>query len=175
MSVQQGRWRVPSWARLSFSVRSREGTTRGGLGRGAQPVAVALPSRVSAPECKASAEKMRASQAVRQAKKKKNVHYRKSEGDWLLRRISVPPFWWSPSYTPPVKNSLKGWSCSRMHRISWSRSFEKIGASEITGWQLGNLASLTDHCDLFFVYKVDLMSHLINEPPCGPYHSSLLF
>ena len=35
----------------------REGTTGGGLVRGAHPVAVALPSRVLAPDCKASAEK----------------------------------------------------------------------------------------------------------------------
>ena len=35
----------------------REGTTGGGLVRGAHSVAVDLPSRVSAPECKASAEK----------------------------------------------------------------------------------------------------------------------
>ena len=40
----------------------------GGEPRGAHPVAVDLPSRVSAPECKASAEKERASRAVRQEK-----------------------------------------------------------------------------------------------------------
>ena len=39
----------------------REGTTRGGLAKGAHPVAVDLPSWVSAPECKVSAEKKRAS------------------------------------------------------------------------------------------------------------------
>ena len=39
---------------------------------------------------KASAEKMRASQAVRQGEKK--FIREKSEGDWLLRRTSVLPF-----------------------------------------------------------------------------------
>ena len=68
-----------------------------------------------------------------------------------------------------MKNSRKGWSCSRRSGIWWSCSFEKIGASEITGCHLGNLVSLTDHCDLFFVCEVDIMSHLINETPCGPY------
>ena len=46
----------------------REGTTRGGLMREAHPIVVDLPSWVSAPECKASAEKKRSSQAVRQEK-----------------------------------------------------------------------------------------------------------
>ena len=50
-----------------------------------------------------------------------------------------------------------------------SYSFEKIGTSEITGYHLGNLVSLTDHCDLFFVCKVDITSHLINETLFGPY------
>ena len=44
---------------------SKEGTTSGGFRKGAHPVAVDLPSRVSAPECKTSAEKKRASWAVR--------------------------------------------------------------------------------------------------------------
>ena len=69
-----------------------------------------------------------------------------------------------------MKNSLKGWSHSWRSGIWWSRSFEKIGTSEITGCHLGNLVSLTDHCDLFFVCEVDIKSHLINETPCGPYH-----
>ena len=43
----------------------REGTTGAG---GAHPVAVDLPFQVSAPQCKASAEKKRASQAARQEK-----------------------------------------------------------------------------------------------------------
>ena len=34
---------------------------------------------------------------------------------------------------------------------------------------MGNLVSLKDHCDLLFVCKVDITSHLINETPCGPY------
>ena len=43
---------------ISVSRQSpREGTTRGGLAKGAHPVAVDLPSWVSAPECKVSAEK----------------------------------------------------------------------------------------------------------------------
>ena len=37
---------------------------------------------------------------------------------------------------------------------------------------MGNLVSLTDHCDLFFVCKVDITSHLISETPCGPYQVS---
>ena len=46
----------------------REGTTGGGLMRGAHPVAMDLSSWVLGPECKASAEKKRASHAVRQEK-----------------------------------------------------------------------------------------------------------
>ena len=46
----------------------REGTTGGGLVRGAHPVVVDLPSWVSAPECKLSAKKKRVSWAVRQEK-----------------------------------------------------------------------------------------------------------
>ena len=46
----------------------REGTTGGGLVRGARPAAVHLPSWVSAPESKAGAEKKRASWGVRQEK-----------------------------------------------------------------------------------------------------------
>ena len=52
--------------------------------------------------------------------------------------------------------------------IWWSCSFEKIGASETTACHLGNLVSLTDHCDLFFVCEVYITSHLINETSCGP-------
>ena len=117
---------------------------------------------------KASAEKR---DWARQSGKKRKFIRGKREGDWLLRTTGILPFWWSP----PKKNSLKGWSHSWRSGIWWSRSFKKIDTSEITGCHLGNLVSLTDHCDLFFVYKVDLMSHLINEPRCGPYHSSLLF
>ena len=46
----------------------RQGTTGGGLVRGAHPVAVNLLSWVLAPECKARAEKKRASWAVGQEK-----------------------------------------------------------------------------------------------------------
>ena len=63
----------------------REGTTGGG---GAHPVAVDLLSQVSAPECKASAEKKRPS---RQARKRKFIR-EKREGDWPLGRTSVLPF-----------------------------------------------------------------------------------
>ena len=33
----------------------------------------------------------------------------KGQGDWPLRRTIVLPFLRGPSYTPPMKNSLKGW------------------------------------------------------------------
>ena len=69
-----------------------------------------------------------------------------------------------------MKNPLKGWSCSQRSGIWWSHSFEKIGTNEITGCRLGNLVSLTGHCDLFFVCEVDITSHLISETPRGPYH-----
>ena len=80
-------------------------------------------------------------------------------GDWLLRRTSVLPFWRSPSYTPPKKNSLKGWSRSGRSGNWWSCSFEKISTSEITGCHLGNLVSLSDHCD-FILH----LQGLNNEP-----------
>ena len=65
MSVQQGKWRVPSWSSSQFlsNVQGKR-TLRGGLMRGANPVVVDLNSGVSAPECKVSTEKKRASQAV---------------------------------------------------------------------------------------------------------------
>ena len=114
---------------------------------------------------KASAEKK--SEPGSQARKGEFIRG-KREGDWLLRRTSILPFWQSRSYAPPVKNSLKGWSRSRRSGIWWSRSFEKIGASEITGCHLGNLVSLTDHCD-FILCEVTIMSHLISETPCRLY------
>ena len=46
----------------------REGTTRGGLVRGAHPVVDGSSLACLVPECKASAEKNRASQAFRQEK-----------------------------------------------------------------------------------------------------------
>ena len=67
---------------------------------------------------------------ARQSGKKRKFITEKREGDWLLRRNSIVPFWWSPSYTPPRKNSLKGWSHSGRSGIRWSHSFEKIGARE---------------------------------------------
>ena len=128
-----------------------------------------LIKRLFSSSCKMSAEKE--SEPGSQARKGKFIR-RKRESDWLLRRTSILLFWQSPSFTPPMKNSLKGWSCSRRSGIWWSHSFEKIGASEITGCHLGNLVSLTDHCDFIFC-KVDITSRLINKTPCGPYHSSL--
>ena len=93
---------------------------------------------------------------------------RKREGDWLLKRTSILPFWQSLSYTPPKKNSLKGWSRSWRSGIWWSHSFEKISASEITECHLGNLVSLKDHCDLFFVFKVNITSHISVRPHVDP-------
>ena len=55
----------------------REGITRGGLVRGANPVVVDLPHQVWVPECKASAEKKRVSWAVRQ---EKETYYRETRG-----------------------------------------------------------------------------------------------
>ena len=40
VSVQQGKWIVLSWSTVSFSARSKGGTTGGGLLRGAHPVVV---------------------------------------------------------------------------------------------------------------------------------------
>ena len=80
---------IPELASVSWQ-GPREGTTGGGLMRGAHPAALDLPSRVSAPECKASAEEKRVSQAVRQ--EKGNFIRGKREDDWPLRRTSVLPF-----------------------------------------------------------------------------------
>ena len=74
-----------------------------------------------------------------------------------------------------MKNYLKGWSHSQRSGIWSSRSFEKLGTSEITWCHLDNLVSLTEHCDLFFVWEVDIMSYFINETPCGSYQSPCLF
>ena len=80
----------PVLERISVSQQDpREGTISSGLVRGAHPVSVDLLSRVLAPECKASAEKKRASWAVRQ--EKGNLLEGK-EDDWPLRRTSVLPF-----------------------------------------------------------------------------------
>ena len=98
----------------------------------------------------------------------------KREGDRLLRRTSILPFWWSPSYTPPMNNSLKGWSRSQRSWLWWPHSFEKIGTSEKKGYHLGNLVSLKNHCDCILC-EVDMMSHLISKTPCSPYHSSLFW
>ena len=68
----------------------REGTTRGGLVRETHPVAVDLPSRVLAPDCKTSAEKKRVTWAVRP--EKGNLLKGGRDGDWPLRRASVLPF-----------------------------------------------------------------------------------
>ena len=66
-----------------------------------------------------------------------------------------------------MKSSLKGRSGSQRSGIWWSCSFEKISASEITGCHLGNLVSLTGHCD-FFLDHCDFIHHLQgqhNEEP----------
>ena len=112
---------------------------------------------------------------ARQTGKKRKFIRGKREGDWLLRRTSILPFWWIPSYTPPMKNSLKGWSHSQRSGTWWSRNFEKIGASEITRCHLGNLVSLTDHCDLFFVCEVNIMSILSMRNHVGPVRCSILY
>ena len=93
----------------------------------------------------------------------------KREGDWLLQRTSVLPFWRGPSYIPLMKNSLKGWSHSQRSGIWWPRSFENIGASEITGCCLGNLVSSQITVILLFFCEINIRSHFINETPYGPY------
>ena len=85
-------------------------------------------------------------QAGQSGKKRKFIRG-KREDDWFLRRTSILPFWQSPSYTPPMKISLKGWSHSLRSGIWWSCSFKKISTSEIIGCHLGNLVSFTDHSD----------------------------
>ena len=72
-----------------------------------------------------------------------------------------------------MKNSLKKWSPSQRSGIWWSRSFEKIDTSEITGCHLGNLVSLKDHSDLLFVCKVSIMSHLVSENHVDPIKKGL--
>ena len=52
------------------------------------------------------------------------------------------------SFLYPTNDKFsEGWSCSWRPGIWWSWSFEKIGASEITGCHSGYLVSLTDCCD----------------------------
>ena len=131
MSVQQGKWRVPSWSSsqfLSFSSPHPVGW-----------IYEFLHHNVSQVKIKESelGSQVRIGNFIRG----------KRESDWPLRRTSILPFWWSPTYIPPMKNPLKGWSHSWRSEIWWSCSFEKIGASEITWCHLGNLVSLTDHCD----------------------------
>ena len=95
----------------------------------------------------------REKEQARQSGKKRKFIRGKERGDWPLRRASVLSFWLSLSSTPPKKNSLKGRSCSWKSGIWWSRSFEKVGTSEVTGCHLGNLVSLTDHCDFILHLK----------------------
>ena len=73
-----------------------------------------------------------------------------------------------------MKNSPKGWSRSPGSGIWCSRSFENLGTSELTWCHLGNLVSLTEHCDLLFVCEVDIKSHIINETPRGPFQPPCL-
>ena len=120
----------------------RGGTTGGGLVREAHPVgwiSEFLHHNVRQVKIKES--------ELGSQVRKGNFIRGKRESDWPLRRTSILPFWWSPSYIPPMKNPLKGWSHSWRSEIWWPCSFEKIGASEITRCHLGNLVSLTDHCD----------------------------
>ena len=46
---------------------------------------------------------------ARQSGRKRKIFRGKRDNDWPLRRTSVVPFGWGLSYTPPMKNSLKGW------------------------------------------------------------------
>ena len=167
MSVQQGKWRVPSWRSSQFLGKERGPPEVGSWEEPTQLRWIFPPGFRHQNVRRVQRKRERA----RQSGKKRKFIRGKREGDWLLRRTSVFPFWWSPSYTAPRKNSLKGWSRSWRSGIWWSRSFEKIGASKIKECHLGNLVSLKDHCDLFFVCEVDITSHLINEIPCGPYQA----
>ena len=87
--------------------------------------------------------------AWQSGKKRKFIRGRR-EGDWLLRRTSVLPYDRVILIPHQWKNSLQQWSRSQRSGIWWSYRSEKISASEITGCHLGNLVSLTDHCDFIF-------------------------
>ena len=110
-----------------------------------------LIKRLFSSSCKVSAEKE--SEPGSQARKGKFTRGKRG-GDWPLMRTSVHPFWQYPSYTPSMKNSLKGWSHSQRSGIWWSCSFAKIDASETTGCHVGNLVNFTDRCDLFLCFQV---------------------
>ena len=56
VSVQQGKWRVPPRSSSQFLGKVPGRDHRGGLVKGAHPATVDLPSWVSAPGCKTSAE-----------------------------------------------------------------------------------------------------------------------
>ena len=103
------------------------------------------------------------------ARKGKSIRGKRG-GDWLLRRINVLPFWRNPSYTPPMKNSLQGWSRSWRSGIWGSHSFEKLGTSEITGCHLGTLVSLMDHCDFILCLQGRHKEPSNHWDPVGPYH-----
>ena len=92
-------------------------------------------------------------------------------GDWPLRGTQHPPFLME---SPPMKNSLKKWSPSQRSGIWWSRSFEKIDTSEITGCHLGNLVSLKDHSDLFICLQGQHNEPSCQWEPCGPYQEGLV-
>ena len=143
VSVQQGKWIVLSWSTVSFSARSKGGTTGGGLLRGAHPVVVLFLPRFQHQNVRRVQRKD--SEPSSLARKGKFIKG-KREGDWPLR-TSTLPFCWGLSYIPSMKNSLKGWSRSQRSGIWWSHSFETIGTSEKISCHLGNLVSLTDHCD----------------------------
>ena len=80
-----------------------------------------------------------------------------------LKENQRPPFLMESFLYPTNEKFSEEMVHSQRSGIWWSHSFEKIGTSEITGCHLGNLVSLKDHCDLFFVCEVGIMSHLISE------------
>ena len=107
---------------------------------------------------------------ARQSGKKRKFITGKREADWPLRRTSVLPFWQSPSYTLPKKNSLEGWSCSPRvvlqvweDKCQWDNRmpFGQLGQSQGSLW-------------FILCFKVDITSHLIGKTPCGLYHPCLL-
>ena len=80
MSVQQGKWRVPSWGLVPVSLGGpREGTTKVGSGEEPTWPQLVFPPMFQYQKRKASAMKKRVSQAFKQRK----IYYRKKERNWL--------------------------------------------------------------------------------------------
>ena len=75
-----------------------------------------------------------------QSGKKRKFIRGKREGEWLLRRTSILPFWWSPSYTPPMRNSRRVWNLVVSYlwedRCQWDKrmSFGQFGQSHRSLW-----------------------------------------